>query len=142
MDSDGYAPFVNAFWSRAGEETLLSHINASSTTLNDLRVVFKELFVRSKSLLFFLIHVECRASLEGHYAKQLKKISMITIGKEEIGLASTLTEFKASLLARSEMHEKLSSDVSSLEAKVKEHEAARDTRKRKVRPYKLLVKRF
>ena len=74
-----------------------------------------------------------RASLEKDYSKQLRKISSLTIGKEETGLASTLLEFKQSLLARAELHEKLSADVSvNLEAKMKDHEAGRETRKRKV----------
>lgn len=133
-----YASFVNAFWSVKGEEALLSHITTSSTSLSDLRTVFKDLSVCSGDPLNCEAEnkhcYDSRANLEKDYAKQLKKISSLPIGKDEPGLGATLTEFKASLLARSETHEKLAQDVAlSLEAKVKDHEANRETRKRKVR---------
>lgn len=133
---DGYTPqpWVNCFWTKQGEEALLTHVASSSATLNDLRTVFKELCVLRLCCCLKISHGYAgRASLEKDYSKQLRKISSLTIGKEETGLASTLLEFKQSLLARAEMHEKLSADVSgNLEAKMKDHEAGRETRKRKV----------
>ena len=72
--------------------------------------------------------------MEREYAAKLRKLANTSLGSNETGhLKTALTAFKQETLAAADARDKLSATIAgSLEARLKDFEASRETRRRPV----------
>lgn len=115
----------NQFWSGpeapgvdGGVDVVLGRLKGGTRTLEDLRAFYKE-----------------RASIEEDYAKRLTRLSRQTLGKDEGGsMRMSLDRVRQETAKAADAHDKLAHMMrTSLEAKSKEFELARDAKRRNVR---------
>jgi hypothetical protein len=129
---DPSSDFCNAFWGGddAGVEAVLSRLKNGSKALEDLRGFYKD-----------------RAAIEEDYAKRMARLSRQHLGKDETGTTkAALERVRMETSNVADAHEKLAAYVTSLsqqratactrmmrtslEAKTKDFDAGRDSRRR------------
>lgn len=121
----------NQFWSGpeapavdGGVDVVLARLKAGTRTLEDLRAFYKE-----------------RANIEEEYSKRLARLSRQVLGKDESGsMKVSLDRVRQETAKAGDAHDKLAHMIrTALEAKTKEFEGARDTKRRNVGPIVLFA---